>query len=163
MTSIHDAAQQESVYIEYYSKVLGYVSNRVHNRNDAEDIAANVFLKVYKNISSFDSEKSSLSTWIYTITRNTLIDYFKKTHISSPLSETEASPDNVEESFLREELLQTLAVALEGLDVRERDIVILHYYKQKTLTEIASLMLLSYSYVKILHKKAINELKAAIG
>ncbi len=158
-----DAARQEKIYIEYHSKVLGYIISRIKNRSDAEDLASTVFLKVFKNLPHFDERKSSISTWIYTITRNTLIDYFKGMRIVLPLSEIEASSDDVERDILRDELLETLASALEGMDERERDLIVLHYYREKTLTEIASLMNISYSYVKVLHKKAIEDLKTVFN
>ena len=55
-----------------------------------------------------------------------------------------------------------LADALEELDSRLRDIILLHYYGEKTLKDIASAMNMSYPNVKILHKKALYELKNKI-
>ncbi len=159
---IYDIAGQERIYVEYHPKVLKYITARVSNRSDAEDLASNVFLKVFKNLSGFDSERASISTWIYTITRNTLIDYFRKLNIDSPLYDNEIASENVEETILSEELLEALAAALENLEERERDIIVLRYYDGKTLGDIASLMNISYSYVKILHKKAIEKLRTVL-
>ncbi len=162
MTLMLDTLKREELYIQYHPKVLGYIVNRVGNRSDAEDLASTVFLKVFKNITAFDDKKSSLSTWIYTITRNTVIDYFRRDSSFSPISETEASSDNVEDHLLHNEMLEALAIALEKMAERERDIIVLHYYREKTLIEIADMMKISYSYAKVLHKKAIKELKATL-
>ena len=66
---------KEKIYRDYHSKVCGYIQSRVNSVQDAEDIAADVFLKVYEKLESFDESKASFSTWIYTITRNTLRRY----------------------------------------------------------------------------------------
>ena len=46
---------------------------------DAEDITQDVFLKVYRNLSSFDADKGSFQTWITTLARNLLVDHFRRT------------------------------------------------------------------------------------
>ena len=56
-----------------------------------------------------------------------------------------------------------LADALEMLDIRLRDIIILHYYGGKSLKEIATAMNMSYPNIKILHKKALNQLKKMLA
>ncbi|WP_263383130.1 RNA polymerase sigma factor [Granulicella arctica] len=48
---------------------------------DAEDLTQDVFLKVYKNLESFDTSKGSFSTWITTLTRNLLVDHFRRTRL----------------------------------------------------------------------------------
>ena len=65
--------------------------------------------------------------------------------------------------MLNEETLNSLADALEQLSRRERDIIILHYYSGKTLKSIAEIMDISYSYVKLLHTKALNNLREIIN
>ena len=44
---------------------------------DAEDLVSDVFLKAYEKYPTFDADRASVSTWLYTITRNTVIDYFR--------------------------------------------------------------------------------------
>lgn len=163
MTLMHDSAQQEQLYIAYHPKVLRYIQSRVSNHSDAEDLAATVFLKVFSKLAEFDVQKASLSTWIFTITRNTVIDYFRQARVGVALPENEAAPDDLEGTVLREELLELLAKALENMERRQREIIILHYYRGKTLGEIAAQMDISYSYVKVLHKKAVAQLKTALS
>lgn len=64
--------------------------------------------------------------------------------------------------MLNEETLNSLADALEQLSRRERDIIILHYYSGRTLKGIAEIMDISYSYVKLLHTKALKVLREII-
>ena len=118
-----------------------------------------MFLKVYEKLDSYDETKAALSTWIYTITRNTLVDYFRTRHSAQELPEELAATEDVEDGLCREETLETLAAALETLDERERNIVIRRYYSGMTLKEIAAQMDISYAYVKLLHNKALSALR----
>ena len=64
---------REKIYLEFKNKVSAYVAGKGISGHEAEDIVADVFLKVYKNLDRYDETKASLSTWIYTITKNTVI------------------------------------------------------------------------------------------
>ncbi len=150
---------REKLYSDYYQKVKSYISSRIQNQSDIEDLASQVFLKIYEKSDSYDESKASLSTWIYTITKNTVIDFFRKQNKVYLQNENALSDDMVDANIQHDELLDELATALEKLDERERDIIILHYYSEKTLVTIAELMNISYPYIKKLHKKAINKLK----
>ncbi len=150
---------QDKVYLDYKDKVTAYVRSRIENKYDVEDIVSTVFLKIYQKIDSFDESKASLSTWIYTITRNTVIDYFReiKTHIEF-LDEIEADTLSAD-SLVDDELLEDLAYALETLSERERDLIILHYYKGYTLKRISEMMDMSYINAKLIHTKALSMLR----
>lgn len=147
------------IYTQYHHKVLSYLNGKVNDSYLAEDICADVFLKVYEKLDSFDETKSSISTWIFTITRNTLTDYFRTRRVFSEIPEDLDEGSDIEEEYCQNEMLDSLADALEGLPERERDLIILHYYSGKTLKEVAECLNISYAYVKILHNKALASMK----
>ena len=147
------------LYQNFYSKVLGYINGKVNNYTLAEDLCSDVFLKVYEKLDTFDETKASLSTWIFTITRNTLTDYFRTRRVHGEIPETLAGEDSFEDEICNNDMLDSLADALENLDERERDIVIFHYYSGMTLKEVSDKMGISYSYVKLLHNNALAALK----
>lgn len=151
--------QKEQIYLDYHGKVCGYFCTKLQNAQEAEDLAADVFLKVYEKLDSFDESKASLSTWIYTITRNTLTDYFRTRKVFSEVPETLEDGTSVEDDACNAEMLELLAQALEILDERERDIIILRYDADKTLKEIAAQLGISYAYVKVLQNKAMSKIK----
>lgn len=150
---------KEKIYKDYHGKVLSYIRSKTNSVHDAEDIAADVFLKVYEKLDTFDETKASLSTWIYTITRNTLTDFFRTRKICEEIPETLDNGSSVPDEICNAETLERLASALESLEERERDIIILRFCKGKTLTEIAKQMGISYAYVKVLQNKAFDVLK----
>ena len=152
------------IYEEYRRKIFGYVSSKIYNRTEVEDVVSSIFLKICKNIEKFDSQKASLSTWIYTITRNTVYDRLKsmRDHSSFELDERMPASENVEDGILAEETLEELAAALEKLPQDERDIIILIYYKKLDRRTVAESFGITYGQLRYLHDKAIQKLEKLI-
>lgn len=143
----------------YREKVLAYLTGRTACREDAEDLCEEVLAEALRSLPRYDAEKASLSTWIYQITRFTLIDYFRTRRPNAPLPEDLAAADDLEESFLQKETLERLAAALQGLEQEQRDIIVLRYYKGLTLTEISRITRIGYGMVKVKHAKALQALR----
>jgi RNA polymerase sigma-70 factor (ECF subfamily) len=79
----------------YQNKVHSIIYGILRNRNDAEDIAQQVFAKVYFSIGSFDS-RSSLLTWIYKITVNECYDYLRKRRVRKLVYESDFSEEDAQ-------------------------------------------------------------------
>jgi len=58
---------------------------------DAEDLTQDVFLKLYRNLASFDVERGSFQTWITTLARNLLVDHFRRTRLERATDSLDAS------------------------------------------------------------------------
>jgi RNA polymerase sigma factor (sigma-70 family) len=67
----------DNVYSENYSKVLNFIKYKINNREDAEDITANVFVKLHKAFDTYDENKSVIQTWLFNIAKNAIIDYLR--------------------------------------------------------------------------------------
>lgn len=150
------------IYTEYSGKVMGYIRARVRSSADAEDLHSEVFEKILKKIEGFDPSKASLNTWIFTITRNTVIDHFRRTKPTEELDENLSDSIELDENLLNSETLGELAAALRKLPQQLMDIIVLRYYDGKPLTEIAAMMNLSYGAVKLRHQNAVLMLKQAL-
>lgn len=155
--------EKNKIYIDYRQKVTRYVTGKIPNPQDAEDLVSCVFMKVFQKLDTFDESKASLSTWIFTITRNTVYDFYGTRKDFSELPEDIADDGKIDENLLNEEMLEQLADALESLDERSRDLIILHYYSGLTLKEIADRMQMSYPNAKVIHKKALRAMQAVLG
>ena len=166
MTNQMDLFDTEKIYREFHPKVYQYLVNRIGSIEDAEDMAQTVFLKVFTKLETFDASKSSLSTWIFNITRNTMIDHQRsmtlRIHDEIPETQADDSPDMLDNLIMEQEQ-ELLADALEKLTRDERDLIILHYYKEYTLLQIADLMRRPYGQIKRLHMKALQKLKLQLG
>lgn len=154
----------ESVYREYHDKIEGYLRYRLNDSADAEDLATEVFMKVQANLDRYDPSKASLSTWVYTIARNTLYDFYRANHIESDVPETLASDDeDVDEGLIAEESLQELAMALAQMPEDERDLIILRFYDGLTIRDAADKLGLSRSTCQRLQDRAIDRLRGLMG
>jgi RNA polymerase sigma-70 factor, ECF subfamily len=91
-------ARDEIAFMEivdrYQAKVFSIIYGILRNRNDAEDIAQQVFSKIYFSIQRFDS-RSSLLTWIYRITVNECYDYLRKRRVRKLVYESDFSAEEV--------------------------------------------------------------------
>ena len=76
------------LYDLFYTKIFRYVAYKVGNREDAEDITAEVFIRMLKSINSF-REESAFYTWIYRITVNTSKNYLTSKSRKKELSESD--------------------------------------------------------------------------
>src|SRR6202142_3364774 len=89
-----DEAAFREVVERYQSKVFSIIHGIVRQRNDVEDIAQQVFAKVYFSLRNFDF-RSSLITWIYKITVNECFDYLRKKKVRKLVYESDMSEDEV--------------------------------------------------------------------
>lgn len=152
-------AQFDMIYREYHARVTSYVRGKIQNIHEAEDVVSSVFVKVYERWDSYDPERASVSTWIYTITRSAVTDYYRKRQVHSEYADyMDADLEEIPEDS-GDEMLDRLADGLTRLKEKERDVIVLHYYEGYTLKQVADMMGMSYINAKVLHKKALGNLR----
>ena len=147
----------EQIYEEFQPKVRAYVRGKIQDPHDVEDLVSAVFMKIVQKLDSYDPMKASVSTWVYTITRNTVTDHFRTRRTLVALEDYMVDEQPEE---LTDDALDSLADALLALKERERDLIVLHYYTGHTLKETAEMMGMSYINAKVIHKKALESLRA---
>ena len=155
----------EKIHLEYREKVFRYVRGKVASTADAEDVTSEIFLKVQTSLHSYDEEKATLSTWIYTITHNAVCNYYRAaSQRALPLDENVlcSDTDDVMTEIENEILKENLAIALETLTEREQDIIVLYYYHEIPLRDIAIKMGITYTNAKFIKHNAIAKLKLAM-
>ena len=131
----------------------------VHSKEDAEELAQDVFMKVFRNLSSFKGD-CSFSTWIYRIAYNTAISELRRKRQEFVAIE-ESQISNVSEEEVSEllgrtsttEQLDKLEAALGQLPPDERALILLFYMKEKTVDELTVITGLGASNIKVkLHR-----------
>jgi RNA polymerase sigma-70 factor (ECF subfamily) len=149
----HDELAFRDLVERYQSKVFSIIYGVLRNRNDAEDIAQQVFAKIYFSIGSFDS-RSTLLTWVHRITVNECYDYLRKRQVRKLVYESDFSPEDAERLETTESG-SDLTPPLED-QLAERDLVV------KLLSEVSeearSLILL-----KEVEGHSVEELAAMTG
>lgn len=137
------------ILIDRYEAKLGAYIRRKSSASadDIKDILQNVFIKVYKNIYDFDPGLT-FSSWIYRITRNEMIDWYRREkrtpHLSLEGSEallaTIAEETDIAEYVAGEHFQKAFAKAVDTLPDKYRDVVILRFFEEKTYEEIADIL-----------------------
>ena len=142
---------------KYQSIVLTIIIKIVENREDAEDIAQEVFIKVFKSLGQF-KEEAAFSTWLYRIAYNTTLSELRKrkfTFVSVDdglLAVDEPMQNEDEEQNLKEQL-QYLDKALKKLAPDEAFLIALYYMDKQSVENISQISNLSVSNVKVkLHR-----------
>ena len=138
------------------------------NPEDAEEVAQDSFIKVFRSLKSFRF-KSSFHTWLYRIVYNTAITRLrqKRTDILKiedfPVDAVDFLREGADEQYAEMEYKRALiSFALQKIDPDQRALISLHYWQELSIDEIASVSGLSHSNVKIRLFRARNRLKEII-
>jgi len=137
----------ENIWIEFHDKLLSFIKGRVSSNVIAEDILHDIFLKIHSKIDTLDKQEK-LENWIYQITRNTIIDYYRTCKIEKELPDwVESARINAEEK-IRHELSVCLALMVNHLPDKYRTAIQLSELKGKTQKEVAKKENISLSGAK---------------
>jgi RNA polymerase sigma-70 factor (ECF subfamily) len=91
-----DAQAWEQLARMQHRRIYGICYRFTGSQSDAEDLSQEAFLKMYRNLASFDPEKGSFTTWLTTLTRNLLVDNYRRSRL-------ERASDSLDESYEGEE------------------------------------------------------------
>ena len=160
----------EDLYAEYFPVVYNYVFYKLLNKENTEDVVSQIFMKIMANLDRFDSEKASLKTWIFRITDNTLIDYYRKRRITLSYDSEEAGLENVlsvdfeaQYNQILSPMRQAVFAALAHLPERDRTFIYYRYYLGITNREIARRTGMKESTVSAVLARARKKLKDILG
>jgi RNA polymerase sigma-70 factor (ECF subfamily) len=144
---------------KYKSMVFTLALRITGDREEAEEIAQDTFIKAYQSLSSFKG-KAKFSSWLYRIVYNTGISHIRKQPAGRESLDETNIPETLyveskrnHESLSAEERKKYLEVALDALDQQERLFVILYYYEERDLDEIAEIAGITKTNTKVrLHR-----------
>lgn len=147
---------------EQYDKLYRYCYFKVHDREIAEDITQEAFLRFFESESYQDTGKAL--QYLYTIARNLCIDEYRKKQNTS-LEEINESELPVQTDQPQEHLLDRLAIqsALSSLDEDSRELLLLRYGNEFSINVISQLMGMSRFAVYRKTKHLLQQLKSQLG
>jgi RNA polymerase sigma factor (sigma-70 family) len=151
-------------YEQYLPKIFRYISYRITDTYLAEDLTATVFEKAISRFDQYRPEKAALSTWIFRIARNTLIDHFRaRSHERTvPLDAAADQPGDSkspEQMMVEQEECQMLKRCVSKLAAHEQEIVSLKFSSEMTNRQIAEMLGLSESNVGVILYRAVRKLR----
>lgn len=162
-----------AVLIERYEKQLMVYVRRILfvSVEDAEDILQEIFIKVYRNINSYDP-KYNFSSWIYRIAHNEAVSYLrskKRKQISKNISGGEddifdkiPSDIDLEGEYIKKDSQKILTKALKKLDSKYREVLILRFFEEKEYNEISEILHIPSGTVASLINRGKEKLKILI-
>jgi len=137
----------ETVWKEYHSKLLAFIAERVGDRSAAEDILQDVFAKIHSRMDSLQEEEK-LESWLYQITRNAVIDFYRTRKPSVDLPEWISQPEADPSAQARQELEACLRPMIEQLPAKYRDALVLSELEGNTQLEVSKEQDISLSGAK---------------
>ena len=163
-----DDAFKELVH-RFLPAIFNFVRGYVHSSEDAEDVAQDTFFKAWKNIRKYKTSKS-FRPWIYTIARNTALDFLKKKKAITftDMSDDDSVPfaDTIEDTealqhelFERAEYATELAEIMEDFHPDHRSVLTLYYQEEMTFSEIAETLNKSINTVKSWHRRSLLKIR----
>lgn len=143
----------------YKDMVYSLAYKMTKNKQEAEEISQDTFVKAYKNIRKFKGD-SKFSTWLYRIAYHTSLDYLKKDENHKHTFEINeitlnqiTSVDNILQGLERKERAQLVDMCLFKLPEDERSLLWMFYFDEFSLNEITEITALSESNIKVkLHR-----------
>lgn len=152
----------ETLYEQYFDQIVRYLAKRLGNIQDAEDLAGDVFLYCYKNYDQYDPERSAVSTWLYLVVNSRLKNHYRDRRDSADISELAeslfAEHVDMERAVYLEQLRDFLAGGLERLPERQRDIVVMRYFRQMEFADIAAELGITAGNARVILSRALEKL-----
>jgi len=93
-----DAAAWEEIVQRHHRRIYNICYRFAGNADDAQDLTQDVFIKMYRTLSTFDAGKGAFMTWVTTITRNLLVDHFRKSKGDRITDSLDSSPSEHEDA-----------------------------------------------------------------
>ena len=160
-----DAAAWEDIVQRYHRRIYNICYRFAGSPDDAQDLTQEVFIKMYRTLNSYDPARGGFMTWVTTITRNLLVDHFRKTKQDRVTDSLDSAPSEHEDAMplseqiedkaappdarvQRREAAETVHHALQKLSPELREAVILRDLQDMDYREIATVLKVPEGTVK---------------
>ena len=160
-----DAAAWEEIVQRYHRRIYNICYRFSGSGDDAQDLAQEVFIKMYRTLGTYDVERGAFMTWVTTMTRNLLVDHFRKTKHDRVTDSLDAAPSEHEDSMPLSDQIQdknlppdahvesretseSVHRALQKLSPELREAVILRDLQDLDYREIAAVLKVPEGTVK---------------
>lgn len=151
------------IYDLFADQLFRYISIRIQNRDHAEDILQEVFIKAWKNLHTLKNEKLQFRAWMFTIASNATNDYFRRAYRTPETVELTDEHDihitREENIFDEEKKLKTLREAMMRLPVQYREVLQLRFIEEFSIDEVAKVLQKSNLAVRLIQFRAVKNLR----
>ena len=158
-----DADAFGKLYDRFQPEILRYLVHRVRDRETAEDLAQQVFLKAWQAIPRYEQRGLPFKAWLYRMAHNQMVDHFRTHRPTSDLEGVDVPQDaEAEQRVLEAERNERLGAALERLSEDHRRVLVLRFLMEKPAREIGEIMGRKEVTVRGLQLRALRALRKEI-
>lgn len=175
-----DEAAFNEMVSRYWDRIYGMVHQLLRNQQDAEEVTQDAFIRAHRGLANFRGE-SAFSTWLYQIATNLARNRYwywwrrkrdKTVSFDQPVSEDNPTPlsevfstemDTPGDITVTQELVDHIAIGMEKISAKHREVLILRNVKNMAYEEIAEVLSISVGTVKSRIARARESLRDAIG
>lgn len=157
----------DEIMNKYGQEVLQLVYSYVNNKEVAEDVTQDIFVKCYKSLHTYKGN-SNLKTWLWRIAINHCKDYLKSWYnkkvivTEDDFTYMESQKESVEQIVIQNAEDSRLASAVMSLPIKYREVIYLFYYEELSIKEIATVIEVKENTIKTRLKKAKELLKKGL-
>jgi RNA polymerase sigma-70 factor (ECF subfamily) len=153
------------LYEEHFDKIYRYITLRIGDEMEAEDLTQQVFLNTLRSISSFKWKGIPFSAWLFRIAHNQVVDYLRKRKRTVlPLDESPANSSDSPQLVAEHKLdIEQLLSATNQLTQVQREVISLRFTSELSIAQVAEVMGKSQGAVKALQHSAIVALRKALS
>jgi RNA polymerase sigma-70 factor, ECF subfamily len=155
-------SELSGLYEEYYDRIARYAFVHIGEKDDAEDIAGEVFLKALKSLDSYQERGVPMQAWLFKIAHNMVVDYlrkkskFKIRDIESDVLPVEEDPVDIAENQIE---MEKVKQAMQNLSPDQRQIISLRFMGGLASKEVATIMNKTDGAVREMQRAAIEKLR----
>lgn len=146
----HNQEKYAELIERYQGKLFAYIYRLTGNREETEDLLQDVFIKVYKNLRSYDATRK-FSSWIYRIAHNEAVNHIKRKSLKRfiPWEDITATKDmlvmssseeGADTTHMREETKKEVNETIDRLPFKYKQVLLLRYYSDKSYEDISEIL-----------------------
>lgn len=156
-----DEAAFTELYEHYLPRIFAYITRRMNDRDEAEDLVSLIFMRVVEKLPNFNPQKASFKTWIFTIATRMLIDYYRahnrsrteKIELAHDIPDGAKKPNEAAEgSMEREWVLDTIA----QLSERHQRLLLLKFFGGFSVDELAEVFAVTPNNASVMANRALH-------
>jgi RNA polymerase sigma-70 factor (ECF subfamily) len=154
------------LYEEYYDKLAHYVYVHIGNKEEAEDIAGEVFLKALKSLKSYREQGVPMQGWLFRIAHNLTVDYIRKADkrrtvpMDSVILTGEDNPVDTADKNIE---FERVTEAMKQLTIEQREVINLRFFGGLTSKEVGDVLSKSDGAVREMQRAAIEKIRGIMG
>jgi RNA polymerase sigma-70 factor (ECF subfamily) len=167
--SLENSENFKYVISEYQNKFTQYIRRRtIASKEDAEDLLQDIFIKIYLNLNGFDNSLK-FSSWAYRIAHNEIISWYRKKKIRPQINFEDFEEENLINYFKEDTDLEKeyenkivknhIKEAIDSLDEKYREIIILRYLEEKDYEELSDILQIPLGTVSTLIYRGKKEMQ----